>query len=57
MSVNDIFSTEAKEGVWHIIGESKGGGGSGGGSEQDDTLRSKSTARVLDLIGEGVIEG
>jgi len=43
-------------------GGAKGGGKSGGGSsrvakEAPNTLRSKATARVLDLIGEGEIGG
>jgi predicted phage tail protein len=35
----------------------KGGGGGGGGVEDPNTLRSRQTARVLDLIGEGPMEG
>ena len=39
-------------------GEGKGGGGGGGTPTEDkDNLDSKSFARVLDLIGEGEIEG
>lgn len=45
-----------------MIGGSKGGGKSGGGAvhvptEADDTLKSKSYAKVLDLISEGEIDG
>jgi predicted phage tail protein len=35
----------------------KGGGGGGGGSEAPDNLRSIQYAKILDLIGEGVIGG
>jgi len=40
-------------------GKSKGGGGGGGpsGSEVPDTLASRSTARIIDGIGEGEIGG
>ena len=42
-----------------LHGNKKGGGGSAGraAQEADNTLRSKSYARVLDLISEGEIEG
>ena len=45
-----------------IIGSGGGGGKGGGGgggtpTEAKDNLDSKSFARVLDLIGEGEIEG
>ncbi|OAD82864.1 hypothetical protein ATN89_17430 [Comamonas thiooxydans] len=43
---------------WPVItGRKKGAGGGGGAVEADNTLRSKSFARVLDLVSEGEIEG
>lgn len=38
-------------------GGGKGGGGSSGAVEAPDTLRSKQYARLIDLLGEGEIEG
>lgn len=39
-------------------GGGKGGGGEGGGGKEDpNTLRSKATMKVIDLLGEGEIKG
>ncbi|QIG66676.1 tail host specificity protein J [Rhizobium phage RHph_TM16] len=54
-----------KNSMWHpsgfprMITGSKGGGkgSSGGGSESPNTLRSKATVRLLDMLGEGEIKG
>lgn len=41
--------------IKHIVG--RGGGGSSGGHEDSDTLFSKSKLKVIELLGEGEIEG
>lgn len=41
----------------HIFGMGGGGGKGKGGGEAKNTLRSKSTARILDMLGEGEIVG
>lgn len=38
-------------------GGGKGGGGGGGAREDPDTLRSKATVRIIDVLGEGPIGG
>lgn len=38
-------------------GGGKGGGGSSGGKEAKNTLRSKATLKIVDLLGEGEIRG
>ncbi len=52
------MTTKMAEKTFKVSGEKSGkGGGGSGGLASEDTLRSKATARVIDLISEGEIEG
>lgn len=50
------FNRTVADGGISGSGGGKGGGGSGGAREDADSLQSRSTARVVDLIGEGELE-